>query len=177
MGEKTADKSGAQSPGTPKGAGLRQDNVPNPLKAIRKRIIRCGWISISRLIRETNCLGTALYIAHEKDYDEYVDPITAHNRYLARLRKIDEPVEGCIIALQGNWYWHPLGRVLTDETYTRHAGIIVGLSPLLVAHRKGIRTRFIKSDVLDEVRSHEELRGYELAFYLPRILQEAAYGP
>ena len=148
---------------------LRKDTEAS-LREIRRRIIRARLPNISRWVREANCIGTALYISGEADREEYVDPTDAHRKRLSLLRKLERPVEGCIVAWQGNWHSDPLGRVLTEDTYTNHTGIVVSLSPLLVTHRKGIGTGLTRQQPLEEISKHEEMKDYGTFFYLPRML-------
>ena len=50
----------------------------------------------ARKNNDVNCCGTTLYFAGLNDY-EFVHPKSAVDDFLSRMRRIQEPVQGCVV--------------------------------------------------------------------------------
>jgi hypothetical protein len=152
---------------------LLRTEISKPLGEIKHRIRVANW---TRWLRESNCLGTALFIAGELPKEQYVNPDTAHETYLSKLARLNEPVEGCIVAWQGQFVWDPVwGRGICYHLYTAHVGIVTAVQPEpYVAHRKGLRGKFIANQSLKDM-INKQLSGYDTVYYLPSILANQTF--
>ncbi|MBI3623615.1 hypothetical protein HY212_06075 [Candidatus Pacearchaeota archaeon] len=77
--------------------------------------------------RPANCIGTALFLAGEVDIDEHIEP--SHSRpYFEKLTELHSPEVESIIT------WEESTR---KGISVGHAGLIVGVNPILITHRPG----------------------------------------
>ena len=93
----------------------------------------------------SNCIGTALYLAGEIGNDFFVDTDTVKGRYLNRLRLIDSPAVGCMVAWEDSYKKFipevALSRLdlnpkmFEERTIVAHMAVVSSLEPFLLAHR------------------------------------------
>ncbi len=107
----------------------------------------------------SNCIGTALYIVGEQDFDD-PERIIKSNKF-ENLNQISYPLKGCIVAWkEGNQ--SPL-----------HAGVITEDNPKhrFIAREYNNGPYFKNLDLEEENKSWEE-EGTKMVFYIPSKLQK-----
>ena len=145
-----------------------------PIDMINGRMALCNGTFRS------NCIGTALYLAGEIGNDFFVDTDTVKGRYLSRLRLIETPVVGCMVAWEESYRKFipevALSRLDLDpklfeeRTIVVHMAVVSSLEPFLLAHRDKCRGKFVVGQPFAEVDSgHKRSKSF---FYLPRMLDE-----
>jgi hypothetical protein len=146
-----------------------------PLAIIKQRIESC------RDTRRSNCIGTALFLTAERDHDLYGCTTHAYKLYLANLRKIATPIEGCFAA------WHRRNRLYTaknclleecfqapedyekDYIYTSHLAVVISIEPeRIMAGRVSTGGIFQEQNYLATKNKYST---DESVFYLPRIME------
>lgn len=176
---------------------IRWDHTPYP--EVNRRIRECAE---RKDTEDTNCIGTALYIARERDFETYEQPAAVYLQHLSSLKRLDRPELGCLvawhttlnlkdlgtdewIAFEGSLSMEHLDRIYEnkwDFLYTLHIGIVTSLSPIQITHRKGNERPVIvnqrKSDVDRTVNGIVDLVVRrcvqpDVVYYLPKALEEA----
>jgi hypothetical protein len=145
-------QTGTAMRGLSNGLDMRRD--PTPLDEIRRKI------NLTKDLRISNCIGTALFLVGERDYDEHYEPgPEVYYEHLGDLKELWRPLKGCLIA------WQLRG----NHSEVHHMGIVTSTDPLLVTHRPGVDMLVIENEPFLDI----ELYGasaYKVAFYLPQNL-------
>jgi len=100
------------------GAGALQEELKGKIDKASKTII------------PTNCIGTALFLAGLRNEDVIEDKRGAYDKYLKKLDILKKPRKGCFIS------WEKTNQLGGIEEVV-HLGIVSGVKPLTIIHRKG----------------------------------------
>jgi hypothetical protein len=112
--------------------------------------------------KDSNCIGTALYLAGLTDKDGYYPTKDVFNDYLVNLEEISDAENGSLVA----WL-----NVIGDEVLqVPHMGIITIERPICVTHRAGREDKIITKHSL--VRLNVAYEGFwDYKFYnIPEII-------
>ncbi len=137
------------------------------VKEVSERIALC------RGTYQSNCVGTVLYIACERDVD-YFQYTDTHQLYLEKLKPLDSPVNGCIVA----WQRPDTGSYAPSPPHIEvaHMGIVTSVQKqILVTNRVSAGGRFEENQELTHINP-----GYSdcsVHFYLPRAMDESVSYP
>lgn len=96
---------------------------------------------------QSNCIGTALYLAGLENVDEVYDTDIVYYKILKDLRKTDNPQRGTLVA----WLNHNTSRYLT---ICCHMGVIIKQKPLTLAHRPGLMRELQEEMDFSQLNSH-----------------------
>jgi hypothetical protein len=107
---------------------------------------------------ETDCYGTALYIAGKTDKDEMFGFIEV-KRYLKKLKTLIKPKVPCIVAYVGPTP-PELQFVRTSNNFVHHLGIVTSVDPLLIAQRNGKKFQENQQIPFEEIAK----RGYRVLY-------------
>jgi hypothetical protein len=109
----------------------------------------------------SNCIGTAFYIAGEKNKDRNI--YRGHEEHLKKLTEKNFPEKGFLIA------W-------CDGNEIYHLGVITNLNPLLVTHRGGIKGDVYEDHPFEEVNRIYQKIGWhtadKISYFVPKKLEE-----
>jgi hypothetical protein len=133
----------------------------NPMSMINERIALC------RGTERSNCIGTSLYIAGEKDKDEFHRLSEAYES-LMNLTKLPNPTCGCLIA----WHYHHLISAGECGIYTVHMGVVTSINPLLVTSRDGCMGKLIEDEPFEDTTKPYTVDykiASSIAYYLPTL--------
>ncbi|MDE1865835.1 MAG: hypothetical protein KGH94_04335 [Candidatus Micrarchaeota archaeon] len=116
--------------------------------------------------QNSNCAGTALFIAGVKPFQAYTD----HNEVVTRIstmKRVEYPIIGCIVAWE-----QPRGVDGAFETgkFFVHLGVVTSQKPLLVTHRFNNEGRLYIDqpiEVMNQILSIDK-QLTQVAFYTPR---------
>jgi hypothetical protein len=117
----------------------------------------------------SNCIGAALFISGEIENDCKIDVAAAYSSYLMRLRKVDSPKVGCLIAWTVN-----LSGLITVE----HIGIVTAVQPeVLVTYRMGSSGIIMENQPIEVAGGsyRQFCKTYSFCckeeYFLPRVLE------
>lgn len=119
---------------------------------------------------DSNCIGTAFYIAGESARHGYVKPSEAASR-ISGLRRLPVAIDGCLVAWERRLdpaLYPDVIRKIGINLYIAHAGVVSSTAPLLVANRIHNNGIFVGGQPLEDIN-----RAYphcNASFYLPTAL-------
>jgi hypothetical protein len=117
-----------------------------------------------KLSRETNCIGTVLYVFGAIDEDRFIGDgedgwsFGIVERFLSKLERISSPREGAILVIRG-------------QEKIEHMGIVIASNPPMVYHRPGCNSPIEPAAHLENV-----LSGYDYGtgpeFYMSNFTED-----
>ena len=124
-------------------------------------------IGLCNRTKRSNCIGTALYIAGEIDYDEVVHPTDTYKSHLKKLELAQAFFLGCLVAWQKDLLLPDYGRVI----FVAHMGIVTSLNPFLITNRVKANGRFVVDEPAERIFT--EYVRWDVNLYIPQILAKA----
>lgn len=113
-------------------------------------------LELIRNIRQSNCIGTALYLVGLQDQDDFVLTHEAQ-RYLSNLSRLVEPVEGCLVA------WLNNDNSDHEVISIPHMGVITLERPPCITHRDGRDGLVLVNESLARLTKYSDI--FERAYY------------
>jgi len=111
--------------------------------------------------KNSNCVGTALYLVGESDTDKYLDRYTSRD-VLLNFRKSFCPQKGYFVC----WM---------DGTNPFHVGVVLETNPLTILHRDGC-DGYLKSDSFDELNLRFKNIPVEIVYKIPNNFEKILGG-
>lgn len=107
--------------------------------------------------RQSNCIGTALYLVGLQDLDSHLSTFQVDREYLSGLSRLVEPIEGCLVAWLNND--NSDHRIISVP----HMGVITIEHPPCITHRDGANGPVLVNESLARLTKYSDI--FERAYY------------